>query len=205
MGNRIGETRALRWKCIDWETGRVTVTESLFEGKSNKPKTKAGERAVVLIEAQLAEMQKYKQKHFPEAGPNDWIFPGKRNRPIDTGWVMKSVIKPIATKLGCPEIHWHALRHWNVSAMLNSGIDPAVRMKRVGHASVRTNLIYSHVDDSLQRAASEAIWQRAQLAKKQLQLQQQQKTEPQAPSSPSVTLLSEAQSEARSKGVPLSA
>jgi integrase len=202
MGNRIGETRALRWKCIDWETGRVTVSESLFEGKSNKPKTKAGERAVVLIEAQLAELKKYKQKHFPQAGPNDWIFPGKRNRPIDTGWVMTKVIKPIATKLGCPEIHWHALRHWNVSAMLNSGIDPAVRMKRVGHASVRTNLIYSHVDDSLQRAASEAIWQRAQLAKKQLQ--QQQKTEPQAPSLPSVTLLSEAQSEAHSKGVPLS-
>ena len=205
MGNRIGETRALRWKCIDWETGRVTVSESLFEGKLNKPKTKAGERAVLLIEAQLAELKKYKQKHFLQAGPNDWIFPGKRNRPMDTGWVMKNVIKPIATKLGCPEIHWHALRHWNVSAMLNSGIDPAVRMKRVGHASVRTNLIYSHVDDSLQRAASEAIWQRTQLAKKQLQQQQQQKTEPQAPSSPSITLLSEAQSEAHSKGVPLSA
>ena len=75
---------------------------------------------------------------------------------------MKKAIKPIATKLGCPEIHWHALRHRNVSAMLNSGIDPAVRMKRVGHASVRTNLIYSHVDDSLQRAASEAVWQRRQ-------------------------------------------
>jgi integrase len=39
MGNRIGETGALRWKCIDWETGTVLVTESLFEGKSNKPKT----------------------------------------------------------------------------------------------------------------------------------------------------------------------
>jgi integrase len=176
MGNRIGETRALRWRCIDWATGRVTVAESLFEGKSNKPKTKAGERAVVLIEAQLAELKNYKQKHYPQAGPDDWVFPGKRNRPLDAGYVMTKTIKPIASKLGCPEIHWHALRHWNVSAMLNSGVDPAVRMKRVGHASVRTNLIYSHVDDSLQRAASEVIWQRAELAKQQLQ--QQQKAEP---------------------------
>ena len=54
MGNRIGEARALRWRCLDWETGRVRVTESLFEAKSSKPKTKAGERVVVLNEAQSA-------------------------------------------------------------------------------------------------------------------------------------------------------
>ena len=202
MGNRIGETRALRWKSIDWETGRVTVTESLFEGKSNKPKTKAGERGVVLNEAQLAELREYEQKHYPDAKPDGWVFPGKRNSPIDTGWFMTEVIKPIAAKLGFPEIHWHALRHWNNSAMLNSGIDPAVRMKRVGHVSVRTNLIYSHADDTLQRAASEAIWQRLQLAKQRLQ---QQKAEPQTPPSASVPLLSEAQTEARFERIPLSA
>ena len=54
MGNRIGEARALRWKSIDWETGLVSVTESLFEGKVSKPKTKAGERGVELNEAQIA-------------------------------------------------------------------------------------------------------------------------------------------------------
>ena len=202
MGNRIGESRALRWKCIDWETGRVTVTESLFEGKSNKPKTKAGERVVVLNEAQLAELREYKQEHCPDAEPDGWVFPGKRNRPIDAGWFMTKVIKPIAAELGFPEIHWHALRHWNVSAMLNSGIDPAVRMKRVGHASGRTNLIYSHAEETLQRAASEAIWQRLQLARERLQ---HQKAEPQTPPSPSVPLLSEAQTEARFERIPLSA
>jgi len=145
MGNRIGEARALRWKCIDWETGRVTVTESLFEGKSSKPKTKAGERGVVLNEAQLAELMEYKQTHYPHAKPDDWLFPGKRNRPLDAGWFMTKVIKPIAEKLGFPDIHWHALRHWNNSAMLNSGIDPAVRMQRVGHSSVKANMIYSYL------------------------------------------------------------
>jgi integrase len=168
MGNRIGEARALRWKCVDWETGRVTVVESLFEGKSSKPKTKAGERGVVLNEAQLAELKLYKQNHYPQAEPEGWLFPGKRNHPIDAGWFMTKMIKPIAGRLGFPDIHWHALRHWNNSAMLNSGIDPAVRMKRVGHSSVKTNMIYSHADVALQKAASDAIWQRLQLAKQEV-------------------------------------
>jgi integrase len=73
MGTRIGEARALRWKCVDWETGRVTVVESLFEGKSSKPKTKAGERGVVLNEAQLAELKLYKQNHYPQAEPEGWL------------------------------------------------------------------------------------------------------------------------------------
>jgi integrase len=187
MGNRIGETRALRWKCVDWETGRVIVTESLFEGKSNKPKTKAGERVVVLNEAQLAELKEYKQKNHPDAGPEGWLFPGKRNRPLDAGSFMTEVIKPIAERLGFPEIHWHALRHWNNSAMLNSGIDPIVRMQRVGHSSVKTNLIYSHADLALQKAASDAIWQRLQAAKQELE--KQKAGAQQAPLSPlSVTL-----------------
>ncbi len=159
----------LRWKCIDWETGRVTVTERVFEGKSSKPETKAGERGVVLNEAQLAELREYKQKHYPDAEPEGWLFPGKRNGPIDAGWFMTKTIKPIAQSLGFPAIHWHALRHWNNSAMLTSGIDPAVRMKRVGHSSVKTNMIYSHADLALQKAASNAIWQRLQAAKPELE------------------------------------
>lgn len=197
MGNRIGETRALRWKCIDWETGRVIVAESLFEGKSNKPKTKAGEREVVLNEAQLAELREYKQKHYPDAEPEGWVFPGKRNRPIDAGWFMREVIKPIAERLGFPEIHWHALRHWNNSAMLNSGIDPTVRMKRVGHSSVRTNMIYSHADLALQKAASDAIWQRLQAAKQELE---RMKAGSQAP----LSLLSVTLSVTPNRGLPLS-
>jgi integrase len=187
MGNRIGEARALRWKCIDWETGGVTVTESLFEGKSSRPKTKAGECGVVLNEAQLAELKEYEQKHYLDAEPEGWLFPGKRNRPMDAGWFMRKVIKPIAAKLGFPDVHWHALRHWNNSAMLNSGIDPTVRMRRVGHSSVRTNMIYSHADLALPKAASDAIWQRLQAAKQELEAMKAGSQE--APLSPlSVTL-----------------
>ena len=81
--------------------------------------------------------------------------------------------------------------------MLNSGIDPAVRMKRFGHSSVKTNMIYSHADLALQKAASDAIWQRLQLAKQELE--RKKKEESKALLSPlSVTL-----SVTPNKGVPL--
>ncbi len=103
-------------------------------------------------------------------------------------WFMSKVIKPIAERLEFPEIHWHALRHWNNSAMLNSGIDPSVRMKRVGHSSVKTNLIYSHADLALQKAASDAIWQRLELAKQELERKKKEEEEKASLSPLSVTL-----------------
>jgi integrase len=76
MGNRIGESQSLQWRAIDWDTGAIRVTLSLFEGKLNKPKTKAGKRMVVLNPEQLAELRAYKDNHQPDAGPDDWVFPG---------------------------------------------------------------------------------------------------------------------------------
>ena len=175
------------------------VRESLFEGKVSKPKTKAGERGVVLNEAQIAELKTYKQNHYPNAGPDDWVFPGKRKRPLDAGWFMTKTIKPIAKASGFPEVHWHALRHWNNSAMLNSGIDPAVRMKRVGHGSERTNLIYSHPEMALQKAASDAIWQRTQAAKLGVERIKKEEAE-----KASLSLLSVTLSVTPNQGVPLS-
>ena len=145
-----------------------------------------GRRGFHYNEAQLAELKDYKQKNYPDADPEGWLFPGKRNRPLDAGWFMMEVIKPIAERLGFPEIHWHALRHWNNPVMLNSGIDPMVRMQRVGHPSVKANLICSHADLALQKVASNAIWQQLQAAKQELKTM---KAGPQAPLSPlSVTL-----------------
>ena len=72
---------------------------------------------------------------------------------------MSESIKPLARKLGIPELHWHALRHLNNSLMLNEGVDVKTRMDRLGHTHDRVNIIYSHAGDQAQKAASEAVWQ----------------------------------------------
>jgi site-specific recombinase XerD len=121
------------------------------------------------------------------------------HRPIDAGGFMAKVIKPIAERLKFPDVHWHALRHWNNSAMLSAGIDPAVRMKRIGHSSVKTNMIYSYADMVLQKAAPHGIWQRLQAAKQELE--RKKKDELKAP----LSLISVTLSVAPNQGVPLSA
>jgi site-specific recombinase XerD len=77
---------------------------------------------------------------------------------------MRKAIKPIAAKLGFPEIHWHALRHLNNSLMLNEGVDVKTRMDRLEHMHDRVNIIYSHAGDQAQLEASEAVGQKLKTA-----------------------------------------
>ncbi len=69
---------------------------------------------------------------------------------------MSKHIEPIAKALGIGGIHWHALRHLNNSVMLNEVVDVKTRMDRLGHVSENTNMIYSHIGDATQLAASDA-------------------------------------------------
>jgi len=164
LGSRCGELRALRWESVIWEHNTILIRESVWEGKSNLPKTKKGYRKVVLTADQMQILREYKEKNFPNAQPSAWVLPGKRGRPISLTRVMAEHIKPLAAELGLPDLHWHALRHLNNSLMLNEGVDMKTRMDRLGHTTDRVNIIYSHAGDQAQLAASEAVWQKLKAA-----------------------------------------
>ncbi len=164
LGSRCGELRGLRWESIVWEHNTILIRESVWEGKSNLPKTKKGYRKVVLTTEQMQILREYKEQNFPDAQPSDWVLPGGRSRPISLTRLMAKHIKPLALGLGIPELHWHALRHLNNSLMLNEGVDMKTRMDRLGHTHDRVNLIYSHAGEQAQLAASEVVWQKLKAA-----------------------------------------
>jgi integrase len=167
-GNRCGEIRGLRWRCVIWDYNTIIVTESVWQGNSTPTKSKKGNRKLVLTSEQMAELKEYKDTYFPNARPDDWMFPGARNRPIGLAGLMRNHVKPIAQALGIDHVHWHAIRHLNNSIMLAAGVDVKTRMDRLGHVSENTNMIYSHVGDAAQLAASEAIWKRLETARQEL-------------------------------------
>jgi integrase len=174
-GNRCGEIRGLRWRNVLWDSATIFVTESVWEGNSTPPKTKKGYRKVVLTPKQMAELKKYRDDNHPDAAPDAWVFPGKRNRPLDMGWHMSEHINLMAEELGIQGVHWHALRHLNNSLMMNEGVDVATRMDRLGHVTDRVNLIYSHAGDQAQLAASEAIERKLEAAREELEKKQHRK------------------------------
>jgi hypothetical protein len=95
-GNRCGEIRGLRWRSVHWEQNCILVTESVWEGNSTQPKTKKGYRKVALTPTQMAELKKCKDENCPDAGPDDCLLPGRKNRPMDMRWLMSEHIKPFA-------------------------------------------------------------------------------------------------------------
>ena len=160
LGNRCGELRGLRWSSVNWEQNTITITEFVWQGHSTLPKSQKGYRKVILTPNQIDVLRRYKEENYPNAGANDWVLPGKRNRPIHMSRVMTHHVRPVAQMLGIDEVHWHALRRLNNTIMLDENVDIATRKDRLGHTTDRVNLIYSHAGDQAQVAASEAIEKR---------------------------------------------
>ena len=168
-GSRCGELRGLRWSSVNWEQGSILITESVWESHSTLPKTRKGYRKVVLTPHQIDALRQYKEQNYSDAGPNDWVLPGKKGRPIDMDRVMTHHLRPVAQTLGIGGVHWHALRHLNNTIMLDENVDIATRKDRLGHTTDRVNLIYSHAGDRAQLAASEAIEKRLEAAQEEVQ------------------------------------
>jgi integrase len=168
-GSRSGELRGLRWSSVNWEQNTIVISESVWENHSTLPKSKKGYRKVILTPHQTELLRQYKEQNYPNAGPNDWVLPGRKGRPIDMDRVMTHFIRPVAEKLGIEGVHWHALRHLNNSIMLDENVDIATRKDRLGHTTDRVNLIYSHAGDRAQLAASEAIEKRLKAVETEVQ------------------------------------
>jgi len=168
-GSRCGELRGLRWSSVNWGQYSIVIKESVWEGHSTLPKTKKGYRRVVLTPNQMDALLKYKERNYPNAGPNEWVLPGTKGRPIDMNQVMTHHVRPIAEKLGIAGVHWHALRHLNNTIMLDENVDIATRKDRLGHTTDRVNLIYSHSGDRTQLVASEAIEKRLEAVQEEIQ------------------------------------
>jgi site-specific recombinase XerD len=124
-GLRSAEAVALDLADVDFDRETVHV-----RGKGGK------ERVVPLGEEAAAHLARYLRLGRPglAAGANDAVFLSARGRRLETSTVRRLLRHP------------HRLRHAFATHLLEGGADLRVIQELLGHSSLSTTQIYSHVD-----------------------------------------------------------
>jgi integrase/recombinase XerD len=136
-GLRVGELVRLNLESIDFHEGTVRVRS----GKGDK------DRLVVVSPTCLDHVKAW-LSHRPPT-PSDFLFPAKNgNRPI-TERTVQRLIKNAALQAGLTKkVSPHVLRHTLATTLLRRGGDIRFIQRILGHASIATTQVYTHLDDA---------------------------------------------------------
>jgi len=148
-GIRVGELVGLDVDDLDDDRRVVRVL-----GKGRKERTVPyGGPAAHALDAWLVRGRP--QLAVPGSGPA--LFLGARGRRIDQRAVRTLVHRRIADVEGAPDIGPHGLRHTAATHLLEGGADLRSVQELLGHASLATTQLYTHVStDRLRRAYQQA-------------------------------------------------
>ncbi len=157
-GLRRGEICALQWDDLNLRTGELRVQRQVHRIKSklvaSPPKTKAGNRSVILPVPVLGVLKAYKK-----TVNSRWMFPSpvSEDSPRDPAAVRKR-LQTVLERAECKKIRFHDLRHTFSTAALEHGMDVKTLSTIIGHVSSSTTLnIYAHVTDEMRRTAAVKI------------------------------------------------
>lgn len=168
-GIRRGEALGLMWSDVDLDRGRIMISKQLIKTKElgvieNQPKTEAGRRVVNLDASTVGVLRRHRlqqEKLKATMGPayrdrgyvfsneyGDWITPP----------VLYTSVRHLGERAGHQGMHPRNLRHFHASVVLQTGENPVVVSKRLGHSKVSiTTDIYAHALQGWQQQAAEAF------------------------------------------------
>jgi integrase/recombinase XerC len=144
-GIRVGELCGLDIDDIDFDRNVIRVL-----GKGRK------ERTVPFGQPAAAALKRWLDKARPvvrREGAGPATFLGARGQRIDQRAVRTLVHRRVADVAGAPDIGPHGLRHTAATHLLEGGADLRTVQELLGHASMATTQIYTHVTTERLRAA----------------------------------------------------
>ena len=134
-GLRISEITDL--KMVDIDRGRMVITLRSAKGKKD--------RQVMLSETLLTLLITYYEQE--KRKPKVWLFEGINNEQYSVRSVAK-IMEQAKQKAGIKKKgSIHALRHSFATHLLESGTDLITIKELLGHTSLRTTMIYTHVSN----------------------------------------------------------
>jgi len=134
-GLRVSEAARLRVEDIDGERCLLWVRGS----KSGK------DRSVPLSEPTLTLLRKFWRK----TRTREWLFPGREGEHINIA-VVQNAFKAALLESGInKKASVHSLRHSFATHLLECGVDIRIIQKVLGHGSITTTCIYTHLTDKI--------------------------------------------------------
>jgi integrase/recombinase XerC len=146
-GMRVGELCGLRTTDVDLDAGVIRVV-----GKGDR------ERVVLAGGPAVRALREYLGQSRPAlAGvkvyKGDAVFLGKRGAPIDPRQVRRIVDRQARAVVGGEGMSPHALRHSFATHLLARGADLRTVQELLGHKSVATTQVYTHLSGTEVRKA----------------------------------------------------
>jgi site-specific recombinase XerD len=131
-GLRVSETVTMRLRDIDFDRKLVIVRQ----GKGRK------DRCTILSDRAAELMKSYIEIYRPSV----WMFEGRRKRDHITVRSAEHLFETAVHRAGIiKHVTFHSLRHSFATHLLENGIDIRYIQELLGHKSVRTTEVYTHV------------------------------------------------------------
>lgn len=165
-GLREGECLGLSWGQVDFERGRITVSQQLQKEKTKGakyfivPTTKSGKSRTIEpppIAFQYLRAERVKQlENRLKAGPawdnpDDLVFTDETGKHYAIHTFYKR-FKAIAASIGRPDARPHDLRHTAATVAISSGADIKSVQDLLGHATASFTLnVYAHTSEKMMK------------------------------------------------------
>jgi site-specific recombinase XerD len=129
VGLRVSEV--INLKISDIDSKRMVITIRQAKGRKD--------RIVPLSENILFLLRKY----FKQFNPKEYLFNGQK-KPQYTASSCNELVKKYIGE----EYHFHLLRHFAFTNLVDQGTDISIVQKLAGHSSIKTTSIYLHLSTS---------------------------------------------------------
>ena len=134
-GLRVSEAARLRIEDIDGERCLLWVRNS----KSGK------DRSVPLSEPTLTQLRKF----WRQTRTKEWLFPGREGEHINIDTVQNAFKAALLESGINKKASVHSLRHSFATHLLECGVDIRIIQKLLGHGSIITTCIHTHLTDKI--------------------------------------------------------
>lgn len=145
-GMRLNEIINLDWKSVNLNERIICVGDKNFT-------TKGKNQRIIPMSDQVTEILLEQQKKRRKSKTTDIVF-GKSNGCKITGNYVSKIFKKAVRLAGLnKDLHFHSLRHSAASHLVQNGVSIYTIKEILGHSSITTTQIYSHVDLNTLRSA----------------------------------------------------